>query len=146
MLHDEKIRKFGIVSFFVIVTIVCISGCNSDVSKATEVRYMFDVSGDDCKGIQYGWLSEEGINQSCHEHFTNGDVRMDCPTPNTVTVFIERPNDPGSYITVSSFISVSSSSICVVQCEIWIKGDLEATDNAITIEDDHIASCRSRVY
>lgn len=146
MLNYKRLRNFGILSFFAIVAMVHISGCNSDVNNETEVRYKFDVRGDDCKGIQYGWLSEESENQSCHEHFTNGDVTIDCPTPNTVTVFIEGPKDPGSYITISSFISVSSSSVCIAECEIWIEGDLETTDEAITIEDDHIASCNSRIY
>ncbi len=146
MSNDAKLWKFGFILFFVIVTLISVSGCNSEVGMKTEVMYKFDVRGGDCKGINYGWLSEESANQSCHDYFTNGDVRMDCPTPKTVRVIIERPKDPVSYIKVSSFISVSSSSICIAYCEIWISGELVTSDDAITIEDDHIASCNSRVY
>jgi hypothetical protein len=63
-----------------------------------------------------------------------------------VSVLINNPNDPTSFFAISSFLSVSSSSTCIAHCEIWISGELETSDDAITIEEDHIASCYSRVY
>jgi hypothetical protein len=146
MRNDTKFWKFVFTQLFVIATLISISGCNSEISKKTEIMYKFDVRGNDCKGINYGWLSEEGVNQSCHDFFTKGDVRMDCPTPKTVSIIIESPKDPGSYINVSSYISVSSSSICIAHCQIWISGEFVTSDDAITIENDHIASCNSRVH
>jgi hypothetical protein len=137
--------KIGFIPFFLIAMLTSVSGCSSKRSKEVEVTYRFDVRGNDCIGINYGWLSEENENQSCHDYFTNGDVRIDCPTPKSVSILISRPKDPTSYIIVSSFISISSSSTCIAHCEIWISGELETSDDAITIENDHIASCYSRV-
>lgn len=146
MQNNGIIRKFVFIPSFIITILFGVGGCSSEVGMKTEVMYKFDVRGNDCKGISYGWLGEEGINQSCHDYFMNGDVTMDCPTPKTVSVLINSPNDPTSFIAISSFLSVSSSSTCIAHCEIWISGELETSDDAITIEEDHIASCNSRVY
>jgi hypothetical protein len=146
MCKCSDLRKVSFFPMFLLFILINISGCTSMRNNDVEVIYRFNVQGNDCNGITYGWLSEENENQSCHDNFTDGDVRMNCPIPKSVSIIFSSPKELSSYKPVSSYISVSSSSTCIAQCEIWISGELEASDDAITIEDDHIASCNSRVH
>ncbi len=62
------------------------TGCGSRLPDETEVTYRFSTTGENCQGISYGWVNESGVSESCHELFTNGDVEVDCPVPESVSI------------------------------------------------------------
>lgn len=120
-------------------------GCGSRLPDETEVTYRFSTTGENCQGISYGWVNESGVTGTCHELFTNGDVEVDCPVPESVSILIDNGNDLEQISSASSYISVSESSTCLARCEIWISGDLSVTAEILTIEGEHIANCRAKI-
>ncbi|MEE9508567.1 MAG: hypothetical protein V3V44_04690 [Anaerolineales bacterium] len=121
------------------------TGCGSRLPDETEITYRFSTTGENCQGISYGWVNEAGETETCHGLFTNGDVEVDCPVPESVSILIDSANDLEQISSASSYISVSESSACLARCEIWISGELSASDEILTIEDEHIATCRARI-
>ncbi len=144
-MNRTLLRSFLLILFGTLIMPALTIGCTSNDPNDTEITYHFSTTGDNCRGISYGWVNEDGVNEICHDRFTDGDVQIDCPVPESVSFLINKSDGPGSFITVSSYISVSQSSICIAYCEIWVSGELSASDEALTIEDDHIATCKSRI-
>lgn len=132
--------------FIILGTLIvpALIGCSGNPT-GIEITYQFSTSGENCQGISYGWVNDVGETVTCHELFTNGDVEVDCPVPESVSIVIDNSNEPDQLSSASSYISVSLSSACIARCEIWISGNLSASDEVLTIEDEHIANCRARI-
>jgi len=145
MMNRTLLRSFLLILLGTLIMPALTVGCSSNDPNETEITYRFSTTGDNCLGISYGWVNEAGETETCHEVFTNGDVEVDCPVPESVSILVNNPDGQGGFITVSSYTSVSSSSACIAHCEIWVSGELSASDEALTIEDDHIATCKSRI-
>ena len=144
-MNRTLLRSFLLILFGTLIMPALTIGCTSNDPNDTEITYHFSTTGDNCRGISYGWVNEDGVNEICHDRFTYGDVQVDCPVPESVSILVNNPDGQGSFITVSSYTSVSSSSACIAHCEIWVSGELSASDEALTIENDHIATCKSRI-
>lgn len=139
------LKSFLLIIFGALIMPVLSVGCGSNRPNETEIIYLFSTSGENCEGISFGWVNEAVEMETCHRLFTDGDVEVDCPVPESVTIVIDNSNELDRLSNASSYISVSKTSACTARCEIWISGNLSVSAEILTIEDEHIATCRARI-
>lgn len=141
---NARVGKYRYVFLGLLLSLVLAVGCSKEPERA-EIVYSFSTKGENCQGISYGWLNEDGVNEICHDRFTNGNVEVDCPIPKTVNTFFDLPDDLENVKAVTSYISVSQGNLCNARCEIWYLSELVDSDQVTINEDDHIARCQGRI-
>lgn len=144
-MNRSLLRSFLFILLGTLIMPALVAGCRSNEPNEMEITYRFSTTGENCQGISFGWVNEDGETETCHESFTDGNVDVDCPTPKSVSVVIDKSNELERLTSVSSYISVSKLSACLARCEIWLSENLNVSDEVATIEDEQIASCRARI-